>query len=59
MSIWTSVNAGVRQASILGPIWFLIFINDIFDNFSSNIKLFIDDTFLFSVILDITASARE
>ena len=59
MSIWTSVNAGVRQAFILGPILFLIYINDIFDNFSSNIKLFIDDTFLFSVILDINLSARE
>ena len=36
---------------------FLIYINDIFENISSNIKLFFDDTFLFSVIRDINVSA--
>ena len=36
---------------------FVPYINDIFENFSSNIKLFFDDTFLFSVIHDINVSA--
>ena len=56
---WTSVNAGVPQGSILGPLLFLIYINDLFDNLSSNVKVFTDDTYLFSVIRDINVSARK
>ena len=38
---------------------FLIYINDLSDNLSSNVKLFVDDTFLFSVIHDTDISAAE
>ena len=38
---------------------FLIYINDLSDNLSSNVKLFADDTSLFSVIHDINISAGE
>ena len=38
---------------------FLIYINDLSDNLSSNVKLFADDTFLFSVIHDTDISAAE
>ena len=57
-SSWTSVNAGVPQGSILGPLIFLIYINDLSD-LSSNAKLFADDTSLFSVVHDMNASAIE
>ena len=59
VSNWTSVNAGVRQGSILGPLLFLIQINDLSDNLSSNVKLFADDTSLFSVIHDINVPAGQ
>ena len=47
--MWTNVNAGVPQGLILGPFLFLIYINDLADELSSNAKLFADETSLFSV----------
>ena len=58
-SSWESVKAGVPQRSILGPLFFLIFINDLSDNLVSNPKLSADDTSLFSVVQDITLSAKN
>ena len=55
-STWKSVNAGVR---VLGPLLFLIYINDLTEGLSSNAKLFADDTSLFSVIHDIQTSANN
>ena len=58
-SSWASVKAGVPQRSILGPLFFLIFNKDPSDNIVSNPKLFADDTSLFSVVQDITLSAKN
>ena len=59
VSSWTGVNAGVPQGSILSPLLFSVYINDLADGLSSNAKLFADDTSLFSVIHDVDASANE
>ena len=56
-SPWINVNAGVPQASILGPLLFLIYINDLTYSLSSNAKLFASDTCLFSVVHNINTSA--
>ena len=52
-SSWTSVTSGVPQGSILGPLMFLLFVNDIPQIISSNIMLFADDTKLWRLIKSI------
>ena len=44
------IKAGVSQGSILGPLFFLLYINDLTENLDSNPKLFVDDTSLFSIV---------
>ena len=39
-SEWKTINAGVPQGSILGLVFFLIYINDLTDGISSIVKLF-------------------
>ena len=51
-----NISAGVPQGSILGTFHFLIYISDLSDNLTSNLKLFADETSLFSVMHDINQS---
>ena len=55
-SDWEKINSGVPQGSVLGPLLFLIYINDLTDGISSNMKLFADDSSLFSRVQNISAT---
>lgn len=52
-SSWKQILAGVPQGSILGPLFFLLFINDIVDTIENNIRLFADDTSLFKFLTNV------
>ena len=51
-SDWECIRAGVPQGSILGPLFFLIYINDLATDLKSNVKLFANDTSFFSMVSD-------
>ena len=49
---WEGVSAGVPQGLILGPFLFLVYINDLHDTLQSDVRIYADDTSLFSVVHD-------
>ena len=57
-SDWIYINAGVPQGSILGPLFFLIFINDIVLEVNCSIKLFADDATIYVVIDNVNAAGE-
>ena len=58
-SSYKTVESGVPQGSVLGPLLFLIYINDLERDVKSNIKFFADDTMLFSIVKDPAISAND
>jgi len=56
-SPWTTVTSGVPQGSVLGPLLFLIFINDLPDVVSSFCLLFADDLKIYRCINNRTDAA--
>ena len=56
-SSWLSIRAGVPQGSVLGSLFFLIYINYLPERLNSEVQLFADDTSLFSIVNYINTSA--
>jgi hypothetical protein len=57
-SSWRTLEAGVPQGSVLGPLLFLVYINDLIAGMKSDARIFADDTSLF-VIVDDPVTAHE
>ena len=58
-SEYSNIESGVPQGSVLGPLLFLLCINNLEVDIKSNIKFFADDTMLFSIVKDPGTSAYE
>ena len=42
-SEWANITSGIPQGSVLGPILFVLYINDLPENIVSNVYMFVDD----------------
>ena len=51
-SSWRPIKSGVPQGSVLGPLLFLVFINDLPEHLICNSKLFADDVSLNAIMYD-------
>ena len=51
-SVWSTVPSGVPKGTVIGPILFLIYINDITTGIDSKRRLFADDSIIYRKIHD-------
>ena len=58
-SNWNKVKAGIPQGSILGPLFFLIYINVLPSELRCSAKLFADDTSQFSVVENVNETTTN
>ena len=56
---WADIPFGAPQCSIVWPLLFLTYINDLSVGLESECKLFAEDTCLFSVVHDVVISKND
>ena len=59
VSDFATIESGVPQGSVLGPLLFLVYINDLQKDILSTVKFFADDTMLYSVVENPLISASQ
>ena len=57
LSSLSNIESGLSQGSILGPLLFFIYINDLSGGLTINVKLFADNVSLCSVVDNVNVSA--
>ena len=53
------IESGVPQGSVLGPLLFLVYINDLEKNIKSRVRFFADDTMLYSIVYNPLVTSEE